>query len=289
MSNEKALVRHQLSNQLLATNDIGKISLAISTLTPQAAFESTKIAAYNFRDRKQVVEIIYLLIKNLQQSLSLKEPMTQTQMEEAAILFSKEFEDLTVEEIAVAFREVKTGKYGVIYGSLDTVKLGYFIRMYRASDERLAYIENRHKIPRDSMAPGNPVEVKQKVNQILSDLKPELKPVKKTSALSEWMAETKALLRDVIISCDVLGVMEILELSEALGELTVAELAKEIDDSCFFGIETTPLPTTEGLRPQFRTEFSLFAQEPWLYVNLYEKEVTPKTLKQNAIGWRIKK
>lgn len=127
-------------------------------------------------DRAAVGETIYGLLVNLQQSLNPKEPMTDAQLFEAASLLMDEFRDLTFSEIVYAFKEFKLGKLINDYGRLNIKVLADALTAYRSSDERLTYLESRHKKFEEPREPKpDPGFIKDKVAMVLERMKP--KPV----------------------------------------------------------------------------------------------------------------
>jgi len=122
------------------------LAMLQSKLTPAKAIaESQPLAIFKKGREREVSKGITNLIWAIQRSLNLSQKMDDTQSMEAAISIADEFSDLTLEEIILCFKEAKMGKYGKVYNRIDVQIISEWLQQYRASEERLTYLENRHK------------------------------------------------------------------------------------------------------------------------------------------------
>lgn len=97
----------------------------------------------NYRD--DLIETIASLITMTSLSLNIKTSLSQFQAFEIIQSIIKDYNYLTCDEVALAFYNGKTGSYGSHYNKLDIETIHNWLRSYSSCDERLDYLENRHK------------------------------------------------------------------------------------------------------------------------------------------------
>lgn len=73
---------------------------------------------------------IEMWLINLNESINLKRPLKEHQMEECAILVLEEFRHLTIADINIIFRKAKLGEYGELYETLSIDKVLTWFREY---------------------------------------------------------------------------------------------------------------------------------------------------------------
>lgn len=72
---------------------------------------------------KKTMAYIKLWLLDLCQSVNLKRPLTETQIDETALLIVTEFNNITLADTYLVFKNAKMGKYGSFYESLDCPKV----------------------------------------------------------------------------------------------------------------------------------------------------------------------
>lgn len=117
-----------------------------AALTPQKAIIESKPMFISHRGRvDDFLEAIGNLIWGVQESLNITQKMTAIQTFGAASLILDEYSDLTLDELILCFKWAKTGKFGKVFNRMDIQVICEWLQLYRISDERLTYLENRHK------------------------------------------------------------------------------------------------------------------------------------------------
>ncbi|MDJ1466955.1 hypothetical protein [Xanthocytophaga flava] len=90
-----------------------------------------------------VNRLLFVLIKQFTESVTVKHTPALTQTVEMASLVQLEFRDLSLTDVLLCLRNTKSGKYGQLYESFDFIKLGEFLRKYRQEKEALR--DQKHK------------------------------------------------------------------------------------------------------------------------------------------------
>lgn len=105
--------------------------------------------------------------------------MDTFQTMDAASMIASEFWHLKLEEIILAFKRGKLGKYGKAYNRLDVQVLCEWLTQYNHSEEKAAYLEQVRSLyrqkERDTFNQGASAEVVEKLESMLSK-KDILKP-----------------------------------------------------------------------------------------------------------------
>lgn len=86
--------------------------------------------------------LLFVLIKQFTESVSIRHKLNLKQTYEMASLVQVEFSDLSLSDVVLCLRQTKSGQYGPLYESFDFVRLGEFLRKYRA--EKAAYQARKH-------------------------------------------------------------------------------------------------------------------------------------------------
>ena len=89
-----------------------------------------------------VQRLVGVVLRQFTESVNVKNCVSLFQLHEMSLLVPLEFADLSLTDLVLCLRQVKAGQYGPLYESFDTVKLGEFLRKYRA--EKAAYQAQKH-------------------------------------------------------------------------------------------------------------------------------------------------
>jgi len=73
---------------------------------------------------------IKLWLVNLNDALGLKRPLTESQMDETAMMLVEDFKNLNMADINLIFRKMKTGEFGEYYESLNMAKVVSIFKSY---------------------------------------------------------------------------------------------------------------------------------------------------------------
>ena len=90
---------------------------------------------------EETSDYLKLWILDLCQSVNLKRPLTETQIDEISLLIITEFNNITLADAYLVFKNAKMGKYGSFYESLDCPKVLTWFSDYM--DERMSVHMNR--------------------------------------------------------------------------------------------------------------------------------------------------
>ena len=78
---------------------------------------------------------IKLWLVNLNDALGLKRPLTESQMDETAMILAEDYKNLNIADINLIFKKMKTGEFGEYYESLNMAKVVSIFKNY--FDERM--------------------------------------------------------------------------------------------------------------------------------------------------------
>lgn len=107
------------------------------------------IRAGMLADKIEIGEQLAALIIHLRNQFNIGKNLDDVQVTSATILIMSEFPSLTLDEIALVFRNAAVGRYGRSYDSLDVSIICRFIRQY-VDTEREAYFEKIHSARKKS-------------------------------------------------------------------------------------------------------------------------------------------
>lgn len=113
-------------------------------LTVEKAINSgLQIRAGVLADKLSTGEQIISLLTHLRNQFNIGKNLDDVQVASATMLIMSEFPSLTLDELALVFRNAALGRYGKSYDSLDVSIVCRFIRQY-VDNEREAYFEKLH-------------------------------------------------------------------------------------------------------------------------------------------------
>lgn len=111
-------------------------------LTVDKAMSSQSISGFillgneNRVDGKMyAIEIVRRFINWMQDTINVTNKMSTVQVEQCAIMISKEYRHLTFEDLLIVFRKIITGKFGTLYNRLDMAIVCECLNKYTTSDE----------------------------------------------------------------------------------------------------------------------------------------------------------
>jgi len=113
----------------------------VKTIQQAVSLSTPSIGSVN-RDYgvKKTMAYIKLWILDLCQSVNLKRSLTESQIDEIALLIVTEFNNITLADAYLVFKNAKMGKYGSFYESLDCPKVLTWFTEYL--DERMSLAMN---------------------------------------------------------------------------------------------------------------------------------------------------
>lgn len=137
-----------------------------SELTNRKAIEgSAQLVLLKKEDNQKLFDSLANLIAHLDSSLNVGSKLTAPQAMEIVYAIINDFWELTFDEIVIAIRNGKQGKYGKnnkTYNRLDIEVVCGWLDAYRCSNERMDLIEaNRYKYKAELNKPINPDEINQ--------------------------------------------------------------------------------------------------------------------------------
>jgi len=103
------------------------------------------IAVMARKNKNETFNLINSLLHLANESLSVAKPTTSFQAMEIIYMIMNDFKQLTIEEVAIVFRNGKKGFYGSNYNKLDVEVFSNWFISFVSSDEYCDYLENRFK------------------------------------------------------------------------------------------------------------------------------------------------
>lgn len=135
------------------------------------------------------IEVIKELVVNLQDILILNNKMTEMQCYEVAnLIFEKHSTTITLEELALLFKQVKMGDYGKVFHSINITIIFDWIDQYLNSEERAGFWERKNRSKQNNL-----VKLEEVIpDEALETIKAEIGkvPVKKALQVGGYKKQT---------------------------------------------------------------------------------------------------
>lgn len=124
-----------------------------SKLTPQLALQQpSQISGIRKDDPDLVEDLITVMISMLADSFNVKANFSDEMIYECALLIVEEYWFLRPEEIMLAFKNAKKGKYGPVYNKLDVMTIMDWLHQYNTQERQAAVDEiNKKKKENEEM------------------------------------------------------------------------------------------------------------------------------------------
>lgn len=131
---------------ILKEKKLIEISEVAIGMTIAKSKQGTPLGAIKKDNPREVYEILSNAFIWLQNSLNIKNPMSDIQIMDAAVTIATKYYFLRIEEIVMILGWIKTGKTGKLYQSFDVQTFCLIIEDYLKSDELASYYEQEANV-----------------------------------------------------------------------------------------------------------------------------------------------
>lgn len=134
---------------------------------------------------------VRILLFSLLNFLNLARTIEGEQISETAQLIVEEFYYMTLADLAVAFKQIKLGRYGKFYEGIDGTKLIQAIREYEEDRANAAQQVSHNRIHEQKENDGVPIpdEVAEKIKEAFAPKPKETEPVNQQTQIKNWAEE----------------------------------------------------------------------------------------------------